>query len=237
MLENFFRSNHFARILALFLALVLWLSVEGDDITHPTPSRESFEEVSLVTLDLGDGLVVENMPSNVNVTLEGSEEAIEDITSRDLLAFVDLQGKEPGSYTLPVKVQPPSQLEVVSQSPSSVNVHVETMDSRTFALEVAMLGRDPSSEVQASLTPNEVTLQGASSTLESVETVMVYADVRRLNQKKTHEVVSSPQPLDDEREPVEGLSVSPSEIEIVLELLEEEELDEDELDEEENENG
>jgi len=235
MLEKFFRSDLFVRVMAIFLAVVLWLLVEGDDITRPALVKESFDDVSLVTLDLGEGLVVENMPSEVNVTLEGPQEDLAGISSRDLLAFVDLQGKEPGDYNIPVKVHPPTNLEVVSHTPSQVEVTIDEMDARNFDLEVAMLGRDPAAEVKTTVTPSDVTLKGAASLLERVETVMVYADARRLNQTQTLKSTVVPQPLDEDREPVEQISASPSEIEIILELIEE--VEEVEIDEEQEEEG
>lgn len=222
MLENFFQTNHFARILALFLAIVFWLFVEGEDITQPAMEKKQFEDVSLVTMDLDEGQVVKDMPSYVDVQLEGPQNAFTGITSRDLVAFVDLKGKEPGTHQLPVRVHPPSGLEIISYSPSEVEVNVESMETRSFDLQVALLGRDPTREVTTSLYPKEVTLRGASSCLERVETVKVFADVSELNDLEQIELEETPRPLDESREPVEDLSASPSEIEVYLELESEE---------------
>ncbi len=184
MLDKIFRSNHFARVLALFLAIMLWLFVEGGEIAQPAMVRQTFEEVPLVTLDLEEGYTVEEMPSSVEVTLEGTREALNGVGARDLVAFVDLQGKSPGTYQLPVVVQPPPQVEVVSHNPEAVEITVEELESRDFPLQVALLGRDPVREVDTQIDPEKISIQGATSVLEQVETVMVYADVRGLGIQK-----------------------------------------------------
>ena len=57
-MEKFLRSNMFARILALFMAIALWLFVMGDNITRNTPSRTVMKDVPLNYGNLEHGLVV-----------------------------------------------------------------------------------------------------------------------------------------------------------------------------------
>jgi YbbR domain-containing protein len=38
-MEKFLRSNNFARILAFFLAVIMWLFVSGDNLTRTTPTE------------------------------------------------------------------------------------------------------------------------------------------------------------------------------------------------------
>ena len=129
MLESFLRSQNFARLLALILAVILWLFVQGDDITRPAVTEQEFRDISLEVVAVEEGVVVKDMPSTVALTLKGSRSALARVNSRDVTAYVDLEGKGPGEHRLPVRVRSPADLDVVSLVPSRVSVIVESADS------------------------------------------------------------------------------------------------------------
>ena len=99
-MERFLRSNNFARLIAVFLALILWLFVTGDKITRTTPSRKVWQDIPLRVENVNQDFIVTDIPATIDITLEGLPESFEDLTMQEIDAFVDLSGKEPGNHLI-----------------------------------------------------------------------------------------------------------------------------------------
>ncbi|MDI3257754.1 MAG: CdaR family protein [Kyrpidia sp.] len=90
---------------------------------HLAPGKTSTMSqvpVKVVGLPPGAGAAVK--PSTVNVTLRGAASHITAMKSSDVAATVDVTGKEPGTYSLPVTVQVPSWATVAD--PPTVEVTI-----------------------------------------------------------------------------------------------------------------
>ncbi len=124
MFARFLRSNKFAFILALFLAVVLWLAVVGGDLFQISPRRGVFEDVLLVYINLDENLEASLEHDTISVTLEGLPEKLQETESDDLVAFVDLEGKTPGNYEMEIKLNPPERLSVISYTPEEIEVSI-----------------------------------------------------------------------------------------------------------------
>lgn len=69
---------------------------------------KDFENISVTTENLGDGLIAQagSVDDNkVTIVVEGSEEAIKDLKENDIIAYVDLKGLGVGTHSVPVKVK------------------------------------------------------------------------------------------------------------------------------------
>lgn len=223
MRRKFFRSNKFAFILAVFLAIILWLIVTGNDTVPQEKVSREFREVPLQHMELDKELALMDMPSTVDVVLRGPEEDFRELDPEHLVAFVDFKNKESGSYSLPVRVYPPFDLEVIACSPSTVEVILEELDTRYYSVEVAYLGDPVPREPEVILDPSEIVLQGAASRLEEVETVIVKVDPTAVEEDTVHRNYLKPVPLDGERDTVEGIRMEPEEVEVTLKGRPEEE--------------
>ncbi len=232
-MEKFLRSNNFARAMAVFLALILWLFVTGDKITRTTPSRQSWQEVPLRVENLDQEYIVTEIPSSVDLTLEGLPENFEDLTIQEVDAFVDLSGKEPGSHLIRVQGRAPRGLSLVSFEPEQVRVKIENYLSEEFPVETEVVGNPAEGWqlVDYTVEPEAVLVGAHESKFEQIERIMVLIDLTGM--KYVERIELEPIAYDEEETPVVGLLIDPETVSIRLEFERIEE-PEDENEEEEN---
>ena len=126
MFNKFLRSNYFALILAVFLALILWFFVVGEVPFQVTPDRKNISDIPVVYVYLDNDLEAILEREKVSVTLEGAPELLGDIDSEDMVAFVNLADKGPGLHEeVEVQINPPEDLSVVTYLPSQMQVHIK----------------------------------------------------------------------------------------------------------------
>lgn len=217
MWKNFLRNNSFAFFLAIFLAVILWLFVSGDTIIRQVSEKRDFHDVSLVPL-LGENMAVSGMPDTVSLTLEGPPHYFANLLADDLIAFVDVKEKRPGTYQIPVKSFSPRGLTVVSFSPSVVEVIIEEIENRKLAINIELLGQpDPAFRISAYCTPGEVTVQGPASLLNKIDQVVVLVDVRK--SQFSEEIRVRPHVVDRSGKEIDGITLFPQEVILTLELV------------------
>lgn len=126
MFNKFLRSNYFALILAVFLALILWLFVVGEVPFQVTPDRKNIRDIPVVYINLDNDLEATLERENVAATLEGVPELLGDIDSENMVAFVNLADKGPGLHEdVEVQINPPEDLSLVTYLPSQMQVYIE----------------------------------------------------------------------------------------------------------------
>ncbi len=234
-MEKFLRSNNFARILAIFMAVILWLFVTGDKITRTTPARQVWQDVPLRVENLDPDYVVTDMPSSVDLTLEGLPENFEDLTIQELDAFVDFSGKEPGSHLVRVQGRSPRGLSVVSYEPEQVRVVIEEYLSDNFTVEIDLFGEPAEGWrlVEYSFEPEEVMVGAPASKFEQVARVMAIIDLSGM--KYVERVEPELNAYDEEETPVTNLLIDPETVTVRLEFEREEEPEEEDEEDDEDE--
>ncbi|MDW7739656.1 MAG: CdaR family protein [Bacillota bacterium] len=217
-MERFLRSNNFARILALFLAIILWLFVTGDKITRSTPSLKVWQDVPLRVENLNQDYVITDIPSAVNITLEGLPEAFEDLPVQELDAYVDLAGKEPGNHLVRVQGRPPRGLNLVLLEPEQVRVTIEEFFSEDFEIEVELSGEPAEGWrfVQYTIDPGEVLVGAPESIFERIDKIILRIDITDMRSIERFDLV--PIALDEDGNPVHGLIIDPFVISVRVEL-------------------
>lgn len=135
MFANFLRSNKFALILSLFLAVILWIFVVGESLFQVSPERKTLRNVPLVYVNLTEGLEATLELDEITVSLEGMPGDVKKVEPADLTAFVNLEDKEPGSYQVEIRVNPPKDLDVISYLPAEVEVSIREDDEPDDELE------------------------------------------------------------------------------------------------------
>ncbi len=225
-MEKFLRSNNFARLLAVFLAIILWLFVTGDKITQTTPARKTWQDVPLRVENLGQDYVVTDIPSSVNFTLEGLPEDFDDLTMQELDAFVDLVDKEPGKHLVRVQGRSPRGVSLVSIEPEQVRVAVEEQLAGEFPVEIDFIGEPADGWELADYTvdPEEVFIGAPESSFQEIDKVTALVDITGMRLVDRIEVEPIARDADALR--INGdLLIDPEEITVRLELdrIEEEE--------------
>lgn len=77
-------------------------------ITLDSVTNKDFENIDIESRNLADGLSVQGIDENstkVTVTVKGVQEVINNLTSSDISAYIDLNGYKEGEYEVPVNVE------------------------------------------------------------------------------------------------------------------------------------
>lgn len=217
-MEKFLRSNNFARILAVFMAIILWLFVTGDEITRATPARELWQEVPLRVENLHKDYVVTEKPASVDVTVEGLPENLEDLVIQELDVFVDLSGKEPGNHLIQVQGRAPRGVSLQAFEPEQVRIVIEEFMSDSFTVEIDFVGEpaDGWKLVDYRVNPEEVMVGAPASKFELINKLLVIIDLTGM--KYVERVEPQPVAYDEEETPVTGLLIDPESVIIRLEF-------------------
>ncbi len=173
--RNFLRGKqveHLAlRLLALFLAVVLWfLATERPQQTIGSDQRLVELEARVTGVD--EGLEVTSGPGTVEATLEGSRLLLA-FQAADVRAFVELSGLGPGRHQVPVRVEAPPGVTVRRVLPQEVSVTLEERVRRTVPVRVAVQGVPPEAQVRvAAVEPSSMEVYGAASAVERVAYIL-----------------------------------------------------------------
>ncbi len=233
-MEKILRSNNFARALAIFMAVILWLFVTGDKITRTTPSRKVWHDVPLQVENLNPDYVVTDIPSSIDVTLEGLPEDFQDLTVQEVEVYVNLADKGSGNHLVRVQGQPPRGLSIISVEPEQVRISLEVYMSEDFEIEVNMAGEPAEGWELAEYTliPEEVLVGAPESIFEKVDRVVVLINKSGMRLLESVELV--PVAYDEEGNRVDDLVIDPS---LVTARLEFERIPDPEPDPDENNNN
>ncbi len=217
-MRNFLRSNNFAMVLSILLAVVLWLFVTGDKITRTTPAIKVWQDVPIRVENMNQDFVITDMKTTVDITLEGLPDAFEDLPIQELDAFVDLTGKEAGTHLVRVQGQPPRSLSLVMIEPEQVRIVIEAYYSEDFEIELEFIGEPaPGWELTSYTLLPETVLVGAEESLyEKVNLVRMIIDLSGMSLFESVEL--APLAYDEEGNPIVGVAIEPNLVTIRLEF-------------------
>ena len=217
-MEKFFRSNKFVMVVAVFIAIILWLFVTGDKIARTTPQREIWRDVPLQVESLSQDYVVMDITESVDVTLEGLADDFEGLSMQEIEVYVDLDDKGSGNHLVRVQGNVPSGLSIVMIEPEQVRVALEAYYSEDFEVEVNMIGEPAEGWELDEYTsiPEGVLIGAPESTFEQVDRVIALVDVSGMRLIESVEL--SPVAYDIDGNRVNDLVMDPSLVTIRLEF-------------------
>lgn len=215
MLEHF-RQNWVYRLLAIILAIILWMYVTGEQ----NPTGEKVIHVPLETEDLREGLVVADRPAEVQVRIEGRKIAVSSLLPRDVHAYVNLLNARVGDNLLPVRVEVPEGINIIHVNPDQVNIKVDKIEQVQLPVQVTLLGAPASGyrALEPVLKPSQVVISGSAATLKSIGRVYVEA---RIDQASGNFLAQLPVMLADrEGRPLqEWLTIKPEVVETFIPVV------------------
>lgn len=211
---RWFASNLSTLILALILALVVWVSaVANDDPNEQATTRA----IPLEVIGPDSSLMVTNeLPGQARLTLRAPRSVWIQLNNRPELieAWIDLSGLEAGTHTVEVKwqIREVRAYRFRSIEPARVEVVLEPLISEEMPVQVQLQGEPPIGYRRGNLllSPQAVTVSGPESIVSQVEEVR-----GSLNIANARETVRSTLPVvavNANGEPVQGVTVSPSSI-------------------------
>lgn len=216
---KFLSSQNVSRILAVFLAVILWLFVTGDNITRTTPVRKIMTGVPLSYENLQQGLAVVKMPQTVDMTLEGVPGAFDDLPVSDLEAYLDLSALDEGAHQVQVRGKAPRGLTLISLAPRQVEVVIEEIKSELFPIEIEFF-EDPAPgwiREGHSFHPLQVRMEAVPSVLEQVARVVVRVDLSE--RQNPFEIELAPLLFSFSGEEISGVAVSPAKITVDVRIV------------------
>jgi YbbR domain-containing protein len=200
--------------LALALALVVWMSA----VTAADPTEEDNlpYPVSIEIIGQDSGLIItSDVPDQVNLTLRAPSSIWTKLNADSSLvrAVVDLSGLGAGTYSVPVQIQIGIHpVEVVSFSPASFNLVMETIANQSFTIQLVQTGRvaigyqagDPL------LNQTMATISGPASLVELIHEVRATLSLEQA--EETINQVLILQPLDANGSVVRNVTVTPDRV-------------------------
>lgn len=168
------------KVLAVLLAVAVWVYVT---ITQ-NPLEEATFTVPVEPRGLSEALAQQETNYQVQVRVQGTASVINDLSSRDFTAYIDLTGMQAGEASPRVQIDLPENVTLVSQSPESIDLTLEPKISQTFAVEARVSGAPAENYTALSddavLSPQEVTLSSTAGYISEVGSVIVSADISGL---------------------------------------------------------
>lgn len=165
----------FLRLLALFLAVVLWF-LATDRPQQGIGTEQRNVNVDVQVESVGERLVVTEEPPNVTLTLEGPRLVLPFQTG-DVRAYVDAAGLGPGRHRLAVQVIAPSGLNVRAVNPVEVDVVLEEQITRSVPVRAAVVGVSDGIAVRIDgVEPPEMMVYGIESAVVRTAYIMAQVD-------------------------------------------------------------
>ncbi|MDK2821882.1 MAG: hypothetical protein PWP31_1847 [Clostridia bacterium] len=217
MLEHF-RQNLGYRLLAIFLAIIFWMYVTGEQ----NPTGQTIVRVPLETVNLREGLVIADRPTEVQVRVEGRKADINNLLARDVYAYADLRNATVGINTIPVSARIVDGLNVniVHVNPSEVNIRVEKIEQKQLPVTVTVIG-DPAVGYKAMepvIKPSQILVSGPANILKKIQRVYVKA---KIDQATSNYIAQLPITFSNREEDKahQWLTVNPDTVEVFIPVV------------------
>lgn len=177
------KNNWKLKLLSVIGAIVLWSFVIS--IENPTVSLDirdipvTFENENKLN-DRGLVLLNDDRPK-VNITVRGPRSKMINMTAQHVKVSADLSDYNEGLNPLNLKVDLPREIELVSE-PSEISVDIQKVITKKFHIEVELSGNIQDGYILESTkaTPEEISIKGPRSLVESIHKVRAVLDAQTL---------------------------------------------------------
>ena len=132
-------NNRMLKLIALAIAIVLWLYVG----TQQDPLAQHTYEVQLEMENLPVDKTASLSEETVKVRVMGREDRLNALSGSDFKASVDLSDVEEGEHALPVQVTLPNEVYFARTNPSMVNVQVDALQGSEMSVDLNTTGTLP----------------------------------------------------------------------------------------------
>lgn len=162
------------RLLALFLAFVLWFVVSGPR-REPVSERAFAAPLSLLRMPR-DLVITTPVPDTVSVRLRGRVSDLRAVSSQNLEVPLDLGTAQPGDVTvtlLPRAINVPPEIEVISIDPNQLHFRIEQIRQKVIAIRPFLVGQPPAGYAIGDVTmvPDHALVSGPASQIRKLSEV------------------------------------------------------------------
>ena len=173
LLRRIFLEDWSLKLLSLAIAIVLWLLVTGQNQPVTAHVNVQLNFIRPPALEISN-----DPPKTVDVMLTGSRNKLDDLTSLDLVATVDLTDQRSGERVLRLadkaKIALPQGIKVDGFQPSAIPIRLEEVVERQVKVEPRLEGQPAEGFEVYSVYPNKgrVTVRGPESRVNALQKVM-----------------------------------------------------------------
>ena len=126
-INSIFRRNLPAKILALCVAVILWVVVMNDQ----NPAIEGSFNVPLAVVNSPEGYKITKSEDSVKIKVRGPRSLFVTATADDFRAYVDLDGAQDGKQDCKVQTALPQGFELVEVAPETVSFDLDKIIQKT----------------------------------------------------------------------------------------------------------
>lgn len=196
-------NNRMLKLIALAIAIVLWLYVG----TQQDPLAQHTYEVQLEMENLPVDKTASLSEETVKVRVMGRQDRLNALSGSDFKASVDLSDVEEGEHALPVQVTLPNEVYFARTNPSMVNVQVDALQGSEMSVDINTTGTLPDGVTleDMSVEPQKVFVTSDDAALlAEVDSVGVSVDLASIYDDSKQNVVVqfydiAGNPINDER--------------------------------------
>lgn len=205
------------KLLCLIAACALWVYVMNEQ----NPQVENTYTVPVETRNLDRSLVATNVPSTVKVKVRMSRSDMIYMRSDNIKAYVDLTGVTDGDYpNTPIHVSVPGDESVVSVTPKTFDLNVDTYAVKTLPANVQIFGTPETnfSVKSKKVTPDTITIAGSSAMIAKADRAVVSVNIA--GKEKSFTEFDRVNILDADGNTVTGLDIMPSQVKVAVKMKE-----------------
>ena len=216
LLRRIFLEDWSLKLLSLAIAVVLWLLVTGQNEPVTAHVNVQLNFIRPQSLEISN-----DPPRTVDVMLTGSRNKLDDLTSLDLVATVDISDQRAGERVLRLAdkaiIPLPQGIKVDGYQPSAIPIRLEPIVERQIAVEPKLEGKPPDGfEVYGvHLNKNSVLVRGPASrvnALNKVTTESIFLAGHKESFPAASLAIDVPDPKIDLVEPIVSAQVEIGEV-------------------------
>ncbi len=211
LLRRIFIEDWSLKLLSLAIAIALWLLVTGQNQPVTAHLNVQLNFIRPQSLEISN-----DPPRTVDVMLTGSRNKLDDLTSLDLVATVDISDQHAGERVLRLadraQIALPQGIKVDGYQPSAIPIRLEEIVDRQVPVEPKLEGKPADGFEVYSVYPNKgsVAIRGPDSrvnSLQKVQTESIWLAGHKESFTATNVAIDVPDPKIDLLEPVVNVEV------------------------------
>jgi YbbR domain-containing protein len=211
LLRRIFLEDWSLKLLSLAIAIVLWLLVTGQNEPVTAHVNVQLNLIRPPSLEISN-----DPPRTVDVMLTGSRNKLDDLTTLDLVATVDISDQRAGERVLRLadkaQISLPQGIKVDGFQPSAIPIRLEPILERQIPVEPKLEGKPADGFEVYAVQPSKgsVTVRGPESrvnALQKVTTESIWLAGHKETFTATNLAMDVPDPKVDLLEPVINVDV------------------------------
>jgi YbbR domain-containing protein len=211
LLRRIFIEDWNLKLLSLAIAIVLWLLVTGQNQPVTAHLNVQLNFIRPQSLEISN-----DPPRTVDVMLTGSRNKLDDLTSLDLVATIDISDQRAGERVLRLadraQISLPQGIKVDGFQPSAIPIRLEEIVERQITVEPKLEGQPATGFEVYGVYPNKgsVSVRGPASRVTSLQKVLtesIWLGGHGESFTASNVAIDVPDPKVDLIEPVVNVSV------------------------------